>query len=101
MASKYPPTERTTSGKLVLGDNLLIRERGSDTLWQRRVEGLDYQSVPPGRYELVSFESYLSGGGGYGRRASRYYLLDLRSVTTGERFTADVSAVNRVNRVVS
>lgn len=90
MASKYPPFERVTAGKLHVGDNLLIRAGKQDQiLWKRVLE--------PGWWKVVDISSTLHRDG---RKAIRVYTLTLVANNTQERQTFLVTFAQRFNRII-
>lgn len=112
--SKYPAFERVTTGKLVAGDRILIRERQSDHRLEHdpitgeyivigeRVDGTGntrpvHQQIPAGVYTVGSIESkfYVLT---YSSRRQRYYVLGLVDEAGTERHT-NGTPPERWNRV--
>lgn len=102
MPTKYPTTERVTTSRLALDDEVLVRARRSDFIpLQGAYETTGYHAwsnpLPVGRYRVTA--EPLAYHKPSGRKASRYYLVALRNAEDVE-FMADVSSVQRWNRVV-
>lgn len=93
MPSKYPPAERVTAGRLVAGDELLIRERKSDqpfgVFWHHEPE------LPAGVWTVLAVSSTLTSDR---RRAKRTYTLRLEHPGAGCR-AFEASPSERFNRV--
>ena len=103
MTSKYPPSERVSAGRILPGEQLLIRERQTDQPYGT-VTGYDREArrniVDPlavGVWTVVDVRSDLELRG---RRASRTYWLTLEHHDAGRR-TIGASPSERFNRVTS
>jgi hypothetical protein len=100
MPTKYPTTDRVTAGRLIEGDQLLVRNRATDQLElanQDEVPFLDRERLAPGIYTVRKVTSHLVAGWS---KSSRYYTLTLVN-DRPERLTFEVtiSSVQRLNRV--
>jgi hypothetical protein len=95
---KYPSTERVTAASLLVGERILIRERGSDRLPLKPVyPETQYGAVPTGTHEVAKVSHWHRRSG---RKYVRYYDIELIDVAGG-RCTAEVSSVQRLNRITS
>jgi len=103
MASKYPPSERVSAGRLAVGDGVLIRERQSDQPigtcgeWDQATRTYARDPFASGVWTVTATTSRLTQGH---RRASRVYTLTLEHPGAGVR-TIDASASERFNRTTS
>lgn len=100
--SKYPPTERISSGRMAPGDRLLIRDRQSDqpygtvSGWDAETRTYTRDPLASGVWTVVAVSSELHRAG---RRASRIYTLELEHPGAGRR-TITASASERFGRVI-